>query len=296
MDRSDSFPAARSVAPTRVPPWAAALVLVVAFVGLVAALQGAVLVVAAVTGARVDEAQRIAAHTPLVLGLAQLVGLAPSLALAARLRAPSVCGFVDDAAPRVSLLALVGAAALGVGLQLPLVELGTRLGAWFPALAEDAATEERLRAALAVDSPAALLGVVASVVVIAPITEELLFRGFALPTLLDAARGPLGRGVARVVVALGFALFHASLASFVPIAVAGLVLGEVALRARSIRASVALHAAFNATPVVLSWSGLDDVVTGGPDASNVTSWALALSLVAAAVGAALFHRAAPASR
>ena len=78
--------------------------------------------------------------------------------------------------------------------------------------------------------------------------EELLFRG----ALLSAIRS---RPLAILVAAVAFGAFHASPYKFAPAALLGLLLGVVRLRAGSLWAAVAFHAANNTLVLVLSQRG-----------------------------------------
>ena len=99
-----------------------------------------------------------------------------------------------------------------------------------------------------------------SAAVIAPIGEELFFRGFATTAWSRA----IGAGPAIVRGAAFFALAHVltlmdatfaegaqrAIYSFIALLPAGLALGWVFLRRRSLYAAIGLHAAFNALQVV----------------------------------------------
>lgn len=85
------------------------------------------------------------------------------------------------------------------------------------------------------------------VVVIAPFTEEVVFRGVLLP-----AFGERWGAVAGVVVSsFLFAGLHLSAYIFVPIAVAALVFGWMVVRFQSLWPAYVAHATFNGIAVVL---------------------------------------------
>lgn len=83
------------------------------------------------------------------------------------------------------------------------------------------------------------------VVVVAPIVEEVVFRGVVLVSL----RERWGDRVAIVVSSLVFAAMHISLFSFVPIFAVAVALGALFIRSKSLWVSVACHAAFNGVGV-----------------------------------------------
>jgi len=104
-----------------------------------------------------------------------------------------------------------------------------------------------------------------SAAVIAPIGEELFFRGFATTAWarsLGAAWPAIVRGAVFFAIAHVLTLFDASFAtgaqralfSFVALLPAGVALGWVFLSRRSLYASIGLHAAFNGIQVLLAFA------------------------------------------
>lgn len=81
----------------------------------------------------------------------------------------------------------------------------------------------------------------AVVVVVAPIVEELMFRGVGYGLL-----EPFGRGFAILVVGISFALVHGLVAGFPVIASFGIGLAYLRARTGSIYPCILLHSAFNA--------------------------------------------------
>lgn len=75
----------------------------------------------------------------------------------------------------------------------------------------------------------------------APIFEEIMFRGFLLPSLT----GYLPVWGAIVVSGVIFAVAHLSLAETIPLATLGIILGIVYTRSRSLLASITLHSLWN---------------------------------------------------
>jgi len=78
-------------------------------------------------------------------------------------------------------------------------------------------------------------------ILLAPIAEEYVFRGFLLPLL--RARGLALRG--EWITALIFASIHVHLGSFVPLALLGFLLGRSYLSTGDIRVPIVFHATFN---------------------------------------------------
>lgn len=143
--------------------------------------------------------------------------------------------------PSLALCLLAGAC-----LQFPLAELGNLLH--HHVFGMDSLEEQLARQAL-IEAHTPLEGatVVLCLVALVPFAEELLFRGLFLFGLAER----YGRGFALLLSACLFGVVHLGVVPAVYAAVAGLVLGALALSVDSIWASVALHAAINAVPVLL---------------------------------------------
>ena len=85
-----------------------------------------------------------------------------------------------------------------------------------------------------------------AIVFVAPITEELLYRGVGMSLLLERTAAPVAIGVTAVLFALGHGLLL-SLAAFVWF---GIVIAIVRLRTDSIYPAFVVHCSFNAIGMV----------------------------------------------
>ena len=83
-------------------------------------------------------------------------------------------------------------------------------------------------------------------IVVAPVTEELLFRG----ALFGSLRARIGSRAAALLSSLLFAAVHGSLTALVPLFVLALVLCWVYERSGSLVAPVAVHMLNNATSLL----------------------------------------------
>jgi membrane protease YdiL (CAAX protease family) len=96
-------------------------------------------------------------------------------------------------------------------------------------------------------------------IVLAPLTEEPIFGGFALQAWLRR-----GSAVGIVFAGFLFGLMHAQIAPLLPITLLGVVLGLLAYRSQSILSSILAHASFNAVASFFvclpSLQGTEDVV------------------------------------
>jgi hypothetical protein len=91
----------------------------------------------------------------------------------------------------------------------------------------------------------AIMGIV--VIGIAPVGEELLFRGILYPAIKQAGFPHL----ALWGTSLLFAAIHANLAKFVPLLVLALVLTQLYERTNNLLAPIGAHVVFNALNFVL---------------------------------------------
>ncbi|NEO88662.1 MAG: CPBP family intramembrane metalloprotease [Spirulina sp. SIO3F2] len=100
--------------------------------------------------------------------------------------------------------------------------------------------------ALEAKDPIALLIFWSTAAIAAPVFEEIMFRGFLLPSLTRylPTWGAIG------VTSLVFAIAHLSLAELLPLAVLGCILGFVYGRSRNLLACILLHSLWNSGTLV----------------------------------------------
>jgi len=96
-------------------------------------------------------------------------------------------------------------------------------------------------------APLTTLGALLAAILVAPLCEEIFFRGFVFPGLLRR----LSLWPAMTLSALLFALAHADLGSFLPLALIGLALAYLRWRTRSLWPCVALHTLNNLVAAAL---------------------------------------------
>jgi uncharacterized protein len=130
-------------------------------------------------------------------------------------------------------------------------------------------------------------------VIIAPITEELLFRGIMLRGLLSRYR-PIN---AVIITALLFALVHLNPWQFFSALFLGLVLGWFYVRSGSVTICIVGHAVYNSMSVIFSALPWDiPGMTAPPDLTTVEfqPWWLNLSgLIVMSMGLWIFRRSTP---
>lgn len=202
------------------------------------------LVAGRVSGLPLEAARQWVGHEPLVFALVSVFSVIPALWLVRQPlpRPPFRQALALHGVPlRVVLVSIV----TGVAMQLPLSELANLVELIAPVSLEQ---KRAIAELLAITSLSDAIKVALAVVVAAPLSEELLFRG----ALLRGMTRVHSRSIAWLVSALLFGVSHAALiTSVLPATVAGLVLGALTLRHGSIVPSIALHAAVNATPLLL---------------------------------------------
>ncbi|MDH5493813.1 MAG: CPBP family intramembrane metalloprotease [Myxococcales bacterium] len=209
-------------------------------------VQAVVLGAAAIRGLLLDRGFEGALYEvgldPVTLGLAQALGFGVAIAFGlsrTSAAADEVLG-LEPIRWRILLLAF----GAGLSAQLPLTEIGNIARERWPL-----ELSEQLRHAQLV-GPAgwiAAFGGVFAFVLIAPIFEELLFRGLLLRFLIEG----YGRGTGILLSSLLFGLIHVDPAVIITASMAGWLFAELRLRSGSIWPAIGLHAGINALPLLL---------------------------------------------
>ena len=226
-------------APGSLPPLGLAAVGLAVFLGaqlLVGAVGGLLLAVTAAVGS--DAVPGPTALVALAVG-GQAVGLLAVLALLRHRRVP-LAPLLGRRRPAGPLL------AVGVGIGAATLLASSAVVAGLTQLAGSTAEPDQilLREVLAGGRRAALA--VLAAVVLAPLAEELLFRGL----LYRALRRHRSVATAATISAILFAVVHAEVVVSQPLALPGLVVVGVVLavaleRSRSLLVPIAAHATFN---------------------------------------------------
>ena len=92
-----------------------------------------------------------------------------------------------------------------------------------------------------------IIAVVISVAILAPLGEELLFRGYIYHSLAPNY-SPL---VSMLITSLVFGAMHLDFLRFIPLSFVGLFLNIVAVKSKSIYGSIIMHAAWNMVMVIM---------------------------------------------
>lgn len=162
-------------------------------------------------------------------------------------------GLVADFAVRMRWPDVWGGLFIGVAAQLFLVPLLYLPILWV--LDDQDVSEEARRLVGRIDSPLDHLLILAMVVIIAPVVEELFFRGLAL----RAVERRFGMGWAVVVTSIFFGLVHFQPLQFPALVLIGLICALLVWRTGRLGPAIWTHVGFNAvTAVVLVF--LDDPV------------------------------------
>ncbi|MEM9250922.1 MAG: JDVT-CTERM system glutamic-type intramembrane protease [Planctomycetota bacterium] len=173
-------------------------------------------------------------------------------------------GVVDRRWLRHTLLGLGG-----LLLVLPVIFLASIVATWIAKALGDAPPEiaHELLEAMFAAPPMVRLGFIVSAVVLAPVLEELLFRGLLQTTLLNLAR-PMSPGLRRLlaigVTSVVFVLAHGGVASphaMPALAILSITLGYQYERTRSLITPIVCHAGFNAVNI-----GLASLILSSPPA------------------------------
>lgn len=274
----------------------AAFTLTVVSVALTyALLQGVVALQSIVRGVSWDVARERVIRDALGLALVQAAAFALVLFGAVRLYARDDEPLRETLGLRaVPFHTVLLALLAGAALQFPLAELANLVHVLAPVPVELLRQQQRLFDA---GSPLVAFAAFVSFVVVAPITEELLFRGI----ILRGARVAYGVPVALALSSALFALSHVGpVATTLYALIAGVVLGAVALRTGSTPVAIALHAGVNAMPVLLPARllripGFNVLPVADGSSAHISPALVVASSLVAAVALALLSRTAPAA-
>jgi membrane protease YdiL (CAAX protease family) len=181
----------------------------------------------------------------------------------------------------VALCFLAGAFA-----QIPLAEVGNLVQEIWSISFDELARRHRLI------NPTTWWGGISALialVMVAPLTEELLFRGW----LLHDLKRQYGATAALLWSSVCFGVVHLEASAIVYATLGGLILGAVALRTRSTLASIAMHAGVNALPLLLPVRAvrIEGFNTLSQGVEHIAWWLLALGACGAAATLALIWRA-----
>ena len=173
----------------------------------------------------------------------------------------------------------------GAFMQLPLAEVGNLVQEVWPVSFDELARRHRLI------NPKNWWGGVSALlalVLVAPVTEELLFRGWLLQDLKER----YGESRALIWSSALFGLAHLEAAAVLYAALGGLVLGAVALRTKSTLASIAMHAGVNAAALLLPATliRIEGFNTLSQEVEHISWWLLLLALVGAAAALRIVWR------
>lgn len=185
---------------------------------------------------------------PVLLALAQLGGASVAIGIGVMVHHGNDARWRHalGVRPTPSVIAALAIGA-GIGLALPLHEIGSLVFELAPALAPDPTAARAFADLIRIDGLRTAIVVPLAFVAVPAISEELLFRGLILPGLAER----YGRRIAIWGSALLFGAIHLDPLTFVQATAAGLVLGWVRLRVDSVLPAIALHGAVNAVPIAL---------------------------------------------
>jgi membrane protease YdiL (CAAX protease family) len=273
----------------RVGPTGAIALLFLAWLLLQSAVMLFVAVAMLARGLSFHAAAAAVTHDPLPLGAAQLAALSAVIAVGVRVygeeRDARDVLAITPASRTSAALALVA----GLALQLPMGELAVLLARFVPVLGHTPEQDELIRQATRIDSPLRAITVPFAIVLVAPVTEELLFRGL----LFDGLRARYGSAIAVGATAVLFGAFHLDPAALFYATAIGVVLGALRERSGSCLPTVMLHAGFNAMPVMVP-AELVPIPGFNVDETNDVPWPIWLgSALVAAVALALLWRTTP---
>lgn len=186
----------------------------------------------------------------LVLGVAACVGW-----VLARRPAAQVFPLRSVAIPLLAITVLISYAG-----QVVLSELDNLTRLFFPPLA---GIDQMMQS---LTTGGSVWGSLLALVVVAPLTEELLFRGLVLQGLLTRYR-PWAAAVWSAVL---FAVFHLNPWQMLPALLLGLFFAWLTIRTRSLLPGILAHAAANSLPLIIASGGLAKLLPGLSNSNTAT--------------------------
>ncbi|MBA4138263.1 MAG: hypothetical protein C0518_13195 [Opitutus sp.] len=160
---------------------------------------------------------------------------------------------VSATARKLGRRTLIWKSVATVILALPV--LGLSSAAWsllLRSLGLSDAPQDLIAVFGAVKSPAVLIAMLVVACVVAPLNEELLFRG----VIFRFCRQRFGRVFALIVSGALFGLLHGNLAGFVPLSLLGVALALAYEHSGDIRVPIVAHGLFNLNTTIVVLSGL----------------------------------------
>lgn len=223
------------------------------------------------------EAIRAAADAPLNYALVQAASIGVVFVLAFPHRSRQT-NFLEALHVRPLIGGIAALCFLaGAFAQLPLAEVGNLVQEVWPISFDELARRHRL-----INPTTWWRGVSAliALVMVAPLTEELLFRGW----LLHDLKRQYGAPAALLWSSACFGLVHLEASAIVYATLGGILLGAVALRTRSTLGSIAMHAGVNALPLLVPVTAvrIEGFNTLSQDVEHIPWWLLTLAVCGAA--------------
>lgn len=175
----------------------------------------------------------------------------------------------------------------GLFMQLPMAEVGNLAQELWPLSFDDLAWRHRF---INPTTWWAGFSALIALVMVAPLTEELLFRGWLLWDL----EAQYGKTPAILWSSLLFGLVHigGGVSAVIYATLGGLVLGTLAVRTKSTLASIAMHAGVNALPLLLPAAliRIEGFNTLSQHVEHIAWWLVLLSLGGAAAALRIVWR------
>lgn len=182
----------------------------------------------------------------------------------------------------ISIILILSVVPLGQQLEyyVKMVDLG-------PAIkASQLKMDETYKAILNMQTPAELIMCLLIMGVVAPVGEELLFRGIIMRFAYRATHRVLA---SAIVSGIFFAIFHGQVYAFIPIMLAGMLLSYIYYYNGSIWVNMITHCIYNSVQVFIIYMATHNIIVSGADINNLDHYPWYLVLPAALIFVVCFY-------
>lgn len=220
--------------------------------------------------------------------ISNLVTFTGTALLFAYLTHPKPSRYLGFTAPK-SILNII----ISIVLALTMIPLGEQLEYYLrminlgpSVIASQQKMDDAFKAILNMPTPKELLTCLLMTGIVAPLGEELLFRGIVMRFGSKLTHRLFA---SAIISGLFFAIFHAQVYAFLPIMLAGVVLSYIYYYNGSIWANIITHCIYNSIQVIIIYIASHNYISSHANLNDMDHYPLYLVIAAALVFVACFY-------